>query len=116
MPAMLVLHDAHTATAVAEYCEQHDCRVDVSVDPDQAARVARFQRYPTVICDVSFGDAFCSKGLEIARAAKRRDRSTRTVALATWMSPELQSAVDRGEIDVVLMKPQPLAKLLAHAV
>lgn len=47
-------------------------------------------------------------GLEIARAAKRADRRTRTIVLATWMSPKIQNAYACGDVDVVLRKPLPL--------
>jgi len=117
MTALIVLENPYAAVAVADYAGTHGWQPpDVVADCGEAARLVRFRRYPTVICDASFEGPSCTAGLEIARIAKRADPRTCTILLATWMSQAIQNARAAGEVDVVLLKPQPLSLLFSYAV
>jgi ActR/RegA family two-component response regulator len=113
--ALIVLEDSRVAELLRDYSVVRGCPVHVVSDFEEALGLARFQRFTSLVCDVSFDDAQCVAGLELARAAKHADPHTRTIVLATWRSPALDTAQHDGSVDLVLMKPQPLAELYAYA-
>jgi DNA-binding response OmpR family regulator len=100
---------------VAEYGGARGWSLDVAGSLDEAVRLSRFRHYNTVISDESFEGISCTAGLRIARAAKRVDTRTRTIVLITAMSASIDDARQRGDVDVILLKPQPLSLLYAYA-
>jgi DNA-binding response OmpR family regulator len=115
MNGLIALESLRAAAAVAEYGAARGWSLDVAGSLEETVRLSRFRHYDTVICDESFEGISCTAGLRIARAAKRVDARTRTIVLATSMSASSDDARQRGDVDVILLKPQALSLLYAYA-
>lgn len=116
MSVLLALESSLAAAAISQYAAIHGLVMDVTNDLDEAIRRSRFRCYTTIICDASFSGPFRTDGLDIVRTAKRVRSETRTIVLATSVTTAIESAHAFGDVDVVLLKPQPLAKLLSNVV
>ena len=109
MKILLALMDGQSMAAVADYAAALGHEVDCADSDDIAERNARFRAYDAVLCDASFNGSSCLEGLRVARAAKRRNKSTRVIVLATRLSSMLvQKTLASGIADAILIKPQPL--------
>ena len=71
-----------------------------------AARLLTFRRYDAVIADVEFDDWECKAGLDVARAARRREGEAVVVLMASAL--DTASAGLAAGADFVVQKPMAL--------
>ena len=97
--------------AMGEFFSVRGFDVDCARGPEDARARLGASSYAAVIADLRLTGPTGREGLAILAAARARCRSTCTILLSAWRSPDVEAEARRRGVDVFLDKPHPLPEL-----
>ncbi|MBS2024991.1 MAG: response regulator [Deltaproteobacteria bacterium] len=98
--------------AMSEYLTVRGFRVDTAAELEEALALIAHIDYSAVIADLRLTGTTNTEGLEVVAAVRERSPGTRIVLHSGYGSPELEREALSRNVDVVLHKPTPMARIV----
>jgi len=107
---LLIDDDELICGSLRQYLLMQGCAVDVALEPSAAVALMAENEYSTVVVDPYLTGEIRDNAALVDRVCALR-RSASVIVLTAYGSPALESAAARGDVTLLLRKPQPVVYL-----
>lgn len=109
---LLIVDDEESILfAMSDYLTARGYEVDCAQNLKEAQALLSRTRYAGVIADLRLSASDGVEGIDIIRFVRERHRSTRTIILTAYGSPQIEQEARRQGVDAFLHKPMPLPEV-----